>query len=308
MNTIDIHTHGIGGFDTRSSSVDDILRIAEIHGTCGVAEIVLSIYPGPTDVMRRQMELVSRAMDRQSRLKDQGSRSEDTASMGSRTQDPGPSFQARILGVHLEGPFLNPAQCGALNPACFTQPRESSLYELLEGFEHIVKLITVAPERERASAVIKAAVKKGIVVSMGHSDATYSEAEAGFRAGARGITHLFNGMRRFEHRQPGLAGFGLLNEEIYVEVIADPFHLHTKTIELIFKIKNAGRIILVSDSVKETRTASGEEAVTGESGTLQGGSMTLSESCHRLVAMCFDERIVANAATVNPRRYLGIAP
>src|SRR5512137_1785631 len=138
MNIIDIHTHGIGGFDTRSSTAEDILRIAEAHGALGVSEIVLSIYPAPIETMRQQMELVREAMEIQghgSRVKGlEKTRSDseppdsavrppttrdDPRSVevsGPRTLDPGPGRQARILGVHLEGPFLNPAQCGALDP------------------------------------------------------------------------------------------------------------------------------------------------------------------------------------------------
>ena len=143
----------------------------------------------------------------------------------------------------------------------------------------------------------------GIITSMGHSDATYVEAEAGFSAGARGITHLFNGMRAFHHREPGLAGFGLLNEGIYAEVIADPFHLHIQTLELIFKTKKPEKIVLVSDSVKKTKTAA-DGKIADVSGRLQGGSMTVIESSRRLVDLGFDESTVTKAITLNPRQYL----
>jgi N-acetylglucosamine-6-phosphate deacetylase len=328
--SVDIHTHGIGGFDTRSNSVDDILRIAEIQGSCGVEGIVLSIYSGPIHVMRQHMEAVSGAM----KVQGQGSwgkghgkaaaKSEPGSSSNKTTEKevngkvsdrPGPMLHnpcpdagaARILGVHLEGPFLNPGQCGALDPAWFVGPRESTLDRLLEGFEHIVKVITVAPEKEGALGVIKKAVEKGIVVSMGHSDATYTEAEAGFRAGARAITHLFNAMRGFHHREPGLAGFGLLNKEVYVEVIADPFHLRIQTLELIFETKRPERILLVSDSVRETKAA-GDERIVDASGELQGGSMTIAESARRLIDLGFDESTVIRAGTVNPQQYLKLRP
>jgi len=323
---IDIHTHGIGGFDTRSNSVDDILRIAEIHGSCGVTGVVLSIYSGPISVMRQHMEVVSRAIERQGQRsggKGQGkaaAKSEPGSSADRTTDkdvngkvldnpglmphDPCPDAgTARILGVQLEGPFLNPLQCGALDPASFVSPRESTLAELLEGFESIVKVITIAPEREGALGVIKKVVEKAIVVSMGHSDATYTEAEAGFSAGARGITHLFNAMRGFHHREPGLAGFGLLNKEVYVEVIADPFHLHMRALELIFKTKRPERIVIVSDSVRETRVAR-DGRVADVSGMLQGGSMTIAESTRRLIELGFEESTVTRAITVNPRQYL----
>ncbi len=293
MKTIDIHTHGIGGFDTRSSPVDDILRIAEIHGASGVSEIVLSIYPAPIETMRQQMELVRQAMKKQGH--------------GTWVKGQGAAGAARILGVHLEGPFLNPAQCGALDPAFFIDPGEHALHALIDGFESLIKMITVAPERKGAAAFIRRMTELDIVISMGHSDATYAEAEAGFRAGARGITHLFNAMRAFHHREPGLAGFGLLSKEIYVEVIADPFHLHIGTLELIFKTKKPERIILVSDSVRETKAADGGRVVDA-SGRLQGGAMTVIESAQRLIQQGFDESTVTNAITLNPRQYLMLEP
>ena len=297
MKVIDIHTHGIGGFDTTSASVDAILRIAEIHGTSGVSEIVLSIYSAPIPIMRRQMGLVRKAIERQCRW----SSAEGRGKSAVRGRD---QKGARIIGVHLEGPFLNPARCGALDPTSFIEPGGNAFHELVEGFDDVIKMITVAPELRGAPALIRKMTKAGIVVSMGHSDATYSEAETGWRAGARGITHLFNAMRGFHHREPGLAGFGLLKREIYIEVIADPYHLHPATLELIFKMKSPDKILMVSDSVKETKATGRGRRVADARGTLQGGSMTVIQSSHRLMEMEFDEVTVMNAITANPERYL----
>jgi N-acetylglucosamine-6-phosphate deacetylase len=212
---------------------------------------------------------------------------------------------AQIIGVHLEGPFLNPVKCGALDAPSFSGPGEYALMELLEGFEDIVKIITVAPEINGAPDLIKKVSGMGIVVSMGHSDATYAEAEDGFHAGARGITHIFNAMRGIHHREPGIAGFGLLNKDIYIEVIADPYHLHPKTLELIFKIKNHDRILLISDTVKETEAGAGEiRGVADDSGKLLGGGMTITASAQRLIQMGYDEGDIMNCITKNPQRYL----
>ncbi|MBI3592375.1 MAG: amidohydrolase family protein, partial [Nitrospirae bacterium] len=218
MKIIDIHTHGIGGYDTRTTDFDHILKIAEIQSSHGVSEIIPTIYPATIKVMSENMEVVRKAMDIQ--------------------KSAGRSQEAKIIGLHLEGPFLNFSKCGALNAMTFLEPTEYSLQELIEGFEDIIKIITVAPEMEGATKLIKKISDMGIIASMGHSDATYAEAEAGFNAGAKGITHIFNAMRGFHHREPGLAGFGLMNKDVYIEVIADPFHLHHKTLELIFKTKN----------------------------------------------------------------------
>lgn len=282
MNAIDIHIHGIGGYDTRTFHIEHILKIAEIEGKEGVSEIILTIYPSTIKVMRQNISLIKEAMELQ-----------DSMPKGS---------MAKILGVHLEGPFLNPSKSGALNAATFLEPSEKRLMELIDGFEEIIKIITIAPELNGSISLIKKITEKGIVVSMGHSDATFSEAEAGFKAGARGITHIFNAMRGIHHREPGLAGFGLINEDIYIEVIGDPFHLHPEFLKFILKNKRKDRIILISDSVKETKTIKGR--VFGQEGYLLGGSETITESLERLSITGLDRETLLGFVTENPRRYL----
>ena len=215
MKTIDVHTHGIGGYDTRTAAAEDILKMAEIHGRLGVSEIIPTVYPATVEVMRENMAAIRSAMERQ--------------------EVDGEC--AVIAGINLEGPFLNPLKCGALDAGAFLEASEYNLEKLVEGFEDIIRIMTVAPEIEGAGGLIKKIAGMGIIVSMGHSDATYAEAERGFHSGARGITHLFNAMRGIHHREPGIAGFGLLNRDIFIEVIADPFHLHERTIELVFRVK-----------------------------------------------------------------------
>jgi N-acetylglucosamine-6-phosphate deacetylase len=319
MKVIDIHTHGIGGYDTRSGAEDDILKMAEIHGSHGISEIVLTIYPSTIQEMRKNMMTVRKVMQKQQSAvsSQQSAPPPIPPPRGGRVREgvKAPNSKlAQISGIHLEGLFLNPSKCGALNAKTFVEPTEKNFKELIEGFEDIVKIITIAPELKGATQIIKKISAMGIIVSMGHSDATFSEAEDALNAGARGITHIFNAMRSFHHREPGIAGFGLINKDIYIEVIADPFHLHPKTLDLIFKIKNPEKIIIVSDSVKETNSPltppfkGGEkgraQAVTDTHGRLLGGSMTITESSTRLIKMGFDERIIVNCITKNPRRYL----
>ena len=312
MRTIDIHIHGVGGYDTRTASEDDILKVAEILGSQGVSEIIPTIYPSSVNEMRKNMMAVGKAMDKQRGI------SNPPFPPFSKGGKGGITNPSQIIGIHLEGPFLNPSKCGALDARMFIEPSEKNLQKLLEGFEDVVKVVTIAPEIKGASKLIRKISDMGIIVSMGHSDATFSEAEAGFHAGAKGITHIFNAMRSFHHREPGIAGFGLINDDIYVEVIADPFHLHPKTLKLVFKTKNPKKIIIVSDSVKETnspssppckggvqrRTQKRVKAVTDAHGKLQGGSMTIVESSKRLIKMGFDETVIMDCITKNPRRYL----
>ena len=314
MKIIDIHAHGIGGYDTRTTAEGDILKIAEIQGSYGISEIILSVYSAPIPIMRENMEAVKRAMEKQQSSASAGISRRQSAPppipppRGGRVREGGQapnSKLARIIGLHLEGPFLNPSRCGALSAASFVEPTGYKLKELIEGFEEIVKIMTIAPEIKGAAGLIKKMSDRGIIVGMGHSDATYADAEAGFNAGAKGITHIFNAMRSFHHREPGLAGFGLLNQDIYIEVIADPYHLHSKTLELIFKTKNPYRIIIVSDTVKESKI--GEEkdqGITNIHGRLSGGCMTITESSKRLIKTGYNESAIMDCITKNPESYI----
>jgi N-acetylglucosamine-6-phosphate deacetylase len=210
--------------------------------------------------------------------------------------------QARIIGAHLEGPFLNPAMAGALDPGSFIPPGERAFRELTDGLEEVVRIVTIAPEMDGAVPLIRQMADAGIRVNMGHSSATYAEAEAGFRAGARGITHLFNAMRGFHHREPGIAGFGLLNKDVYVEVIGDLAHLHPSAVELVVRLKDAGRVVLVSDSVRDTDIC--RKMPPMEKGVLSGGSLTIPDAGRRLIEAGFDADYVVRCMTANPRAYL----
>lgn len=288
MNIIDVHVHGIGGYDTRTTDIEHILRIAEIEASKGVSEIILTVYPSTIKVMRQNMEAIKKAMERQLFTK------------GKETF----SSLSKISGIHLEGPFLNPARCGSLNAMTFIEPSERNLMVLIEGFEDVIKIITIAPELDGSIRLIRMINDMGIVASMGHSDATFSEAEAGFRAGARGITHIFNAMRGIHHREPGLAGFGIINQDIYIEVISDPFHLHSEFLKFILNAKRKDRIILVSDSVKETKVYGEDKGIFNERGKLLGGSETITESAERLINLGIDKDTVFRFITENPIGYL----
>jgi len=286
---IDIHTHGLYGFDTRTDNQDQILEIARMHWASGVSSIILTLYPSSIGRMRTEMETVRKAMSRQKFSEEENIRK-----------------TAEIIGVYLEGPFLNPEQSGALDGSSFREPSEPVLEELIHGYEDMIKIIAVSPELQGARELIRKIADKGILVSMGHSNATFQEAEAGFNAGATGITHIFNAMRGFHHREPGLVGFGLLNQEIYIEIIGDPFHLNQRTLEFIFRIKNQEKIIIVSDSVKETGLNGQSKRVSDDSGRLRGGCMTVTESIAVLSEKGFDKDVLIDCVTRNPERYLSI--
>jgi N-acetylglucosamine-6-phosphate deacetylase len=214
---------------------------------------------------------------------------------GRAAEEPRPSV---LIGVYLEGPFLNPLRCGALDKGSFIKPMVSSLDTLIAGYEDIIKTITVAPELPGALKVIERCRSAGITVNMGHSDATYEQAMDGKRAGATGITHLFNAMRPLHHREPGLAVFGLLDEDTFVEVIADGVHLHPEIIRLIFRTKNLDRIIVVSDLVKGAKGHG--KGVYAPKSVLAGSDMTISQSAEVLSMIGITTEKIRCATIQNP--------
>jgi N-acetylglucosamine-6-phosphate deacetylase len=232
---IDIHVHGAADFDTRTRRQDDIMSIANIHGKHGTSAIVPTIYAGSLDIMRDNMTAVKRAMTMQ-------------------------RSGARILGVHLEGPFLNPEWGGAMDKASFLEPSTEAL--------------------------------------------SFEQAEEGKRAGATGITHLFNAMRGFHHREPGLVGFGLMDEDIYVEIISDKAHLHHRSLKMVMDMKQPDKILLVSDSVKGPGWGLGP--IRGPGGVLLGSGITLKDSIQNLISLGVPADKAARFASDNPMKYLGI--
>ncbi len=276
---VDIHVHGAEKYDTRTRRQDDVRQVALIHGMHGTSALLPTIYPNAIEIMRQHMGAVRRAMTAQRE-------------------------GATILGVHLEGPFLNPERAGSLDGKSFSVPSVETFKQLVEDFEDIIKIITIAPELPGALKVIEISREKGFLVQMGHSDASIEQAEEGKQAGATGITHLFNAMRGFHHREPGLAGFGLMDEDIYVEVIGDLAHLHPQSLKMIFEMKSPDKIILISDSVMGPGWGSGP--IRGAGGTLLGSGITLADAIRNLVALGVPAERVLQFASDNPMRYLGM--
>jgi N-acetylglucosamine-6-phosphate deacetylase len=211
---------------------------------------------------------------------------------------------AAILGVHLEGPFLNAERAGSLDKNGFQDPSPKKLSALIDGFEDIIRIVTIAPELPGSLKLIETCRRKGFLVQMGHSDATYEQAEEGKHAGATGITHLFNAMRGFHHREPGLAGFGLMDDDLYVEIIADLAHLHPQSLKMVLDMKSPERFILVSDSVKGHGWGKG--AIRGPGGVLEGSGVSLMDCMKNLVSLGVHQEWALQFASENPKRYLGL--
>lgn len=288
-NLIDLHTHGIGKYDTKTENPDDILKMAKLYAKAGTTAFLPTIYSGTIREMRANMEAVRNTI------------SIHNAAGKTLTKHISGQGSSLILGVHLEGPFLNPARCGAQDKKSLIKPAISHFERLIEGYEEIIKIMTIAPELPGALKVIERAASLGIKVNMGHSDATYGQALSGKKAGATGICHIFNAMRPFHHREPGIAGFGLHDDDVFIEVVADGVHLDPKTLSLIFRIKRADRIILVSDSVKGAGVK--KCPIKTSSGAIAGSAVTLAAALKNVENAGGD---ALKSASENPLNYLNL--
>jgi N-acetylglucosamine-6-phosphate deacetylase len=214
-----------------------------------------------------------------------------------------------ILGAHLEGPFLGGAP-GA-------HPREHLAaidLEWLAALPPIVKVVTLAPEQPLAADAIRLLVAQGVLVSLGHSTATHEQALAGADAGARLVTHLFNGMGPLHHREPGLLGAALSDDRLTPSLIADGVHVHPAALRAAARAKGPGGWILVTDAVawRDGRIAEGRVELVGGAprlpdGTIAGSALTMDAAVKRMVEEAgIDLFDVITAATATPARLLGL--
>jgi N-acetylglucosamine-6-phosphate deacetylase len=226
---------------------------------------------------------------------------------------PARSDGPRILGVHLEGPFLSPARLGIHPIAARRDPDVRLLERLLDAGP--VRLVTLAPELPGADTLVETLLRREIAVSCGHSDATAEQANAAFDLGVRTVTHLFNAMRPFGHRDPGIAGAALARDDVIVQLIIDGVHLAPETATVAWRAA-AGRVALVTDAIAGARLTDGayklnglaietrDGVARGPGGELAGSTLTMIEAVRNLHALGASLADAVMAATEVPARVL----
>jgi N-acetylglucosamine-6-phosphate deacetylase len=240
--------------------------------------------------------------------------------------------QGVIAGIHLEGPFLSAARCGAQDPRHMLAPDVAAFERLHAAAAGHLRVITIAPELPGAAGLIKAAARVGVTAAVGHTDATADLTSAAVEAGATHATHLFNGMRPLHHREPGPAGALLDRDEVTCEVIADGVHLHDTVIRLAARAAGPGRLVLITDAMAAAgmpdgsyrlgsmrvdvaggvaRLAGGGEpgttgASAGRDGSIAGSTATMADVVRHAVAAGLPVTAVAAAASTTPARVLGL--
>jgi N-acetylglucosamine-6-phosphate deacetylase len=300
---VDLHVHGGGGTSFTEGPADDARHAAAFHRRHGSTTIVASLVTAP--------------------LADLEARAAMLAALAS---------QGVIAGIHLEGPFLSAARCGAQDPRHMLAPDVAAFERLHAAAAGHLRVITIAPELPGAVGLIKAAARAGVTAAVGHTDATADITSAAVDAGATHATHLFNGMRPLHHREPGPAGALLDRDEVTCEVIADGVHLHDTMIRLAARAAGPGRLVLVTDAMAAAgmpdgsyrlgstrvdvaggvaRLAGGAEpgavgAIAGTATAIAGSTATMADVVRHAVAAGLPVTAVAAAASTTPARVLGL--
>lgn len=226
---------------------------------------------------------------------------------------------ATPLGWHVEGPFIAPSRAGAHDPASLRAPDVRIVADWAPGSG--VRMVTLAPELPGALEVAAALVAHGVVVSAGHSAATYEQAAAGFDAGIRSVTHLFNAMAPLDHREPGLAGAALADPRVTIGLIPDGLHVHPAMVGIVRRAVGADRLAVVSDTIAALGMAPGQYRLANRDVTYDGGSARLPGGGLAGSVIALDAAVrnlaafagvaladAALAATAVPARLLGLAP
>lgn len=224
--------------------------------------------------------------------------------------------EARVLGVHIEGPFISPAHPGTHDPSLLRPPDVAEAKAWLAAGD--VRWLTLAPELPGALALVRFLADRGVRVSMGHTDATWRDAEAAVGAGASLVTHLFNAMRPLRHRDPGVAGYALATS-LPVGVIGDGHHVAFETLRLIARIKAPDELHLVTDALAGLGMPPGRYSLAGREyvsdgtcgrlpdGTLSGSLLPLTLAIRNLVeGVGLELALAVRMATLNPARALGL--
>jgi N-acetylglucosamine-6-phosphate deacetylase len=295
---IDVHIHGAVGVDTLEADADDLHRVARFLAECGVTGWLPTLVPAPDEDYRRAVSGI------ESLMREQGSR----------------PAAARAVGLHYEGPFVNMRQCGALRTAYFrTYARPSDLDVLprldAAGAAH---MITLAPEIDGGVELVGELARRGWVVSIGHTRANVETLERARAAGARHMTHFMNAMSPLHQREPGPIGWGLVRDDVTVDLIADGVHSDPLVLRLVLRCKTPARVSLISDAVAPAGLGDGEYHIWGETinvragrtsnerGSIAGSVITMLDAVRTARSLDLSEYEVARVASFNPARLLGL--
>ena len=301
---IDMHIHGAAGHDLMEATPEAVAAVASYlarHGTTSFLATTVSARLEHTLEAAHGLGQIIHATQILGKIPG--------------AHSPG----AQPIGIHFEGPFLNVERRGAHPAAQIRKPSAETLQQILEAAVGTARVVTLAPEKLGALDLLKQARSRSVAVGIGHSNATYDEAERAIDAGATHATHLYNAMRPFSHRDPGIIGAALTDDRVSAELICDGVHVNPAAVRLLLRAKGPERVILVSDSLSAAGMPDGKyklgsltiQVVSGvcrtAEGALAGSTLTLDTALRNLSAFAgIPYRQCLCCATLNPAKILGI--
>jgi N-acetylglucosamine-6-phosphate deacetylase len=297
---IDIHIHGGAGNDVMNADPSALAAIEQLlfkHGVTGYFPTTVTV---PVDQTCSALDRLANAIE---------SAAQEHGSHGERAQP---------LGIHLEGPFLSHIRRGVHPPENLLLPTLSVFDRFWQAARGHIRVMTVAPELEGAREVITEAARRGVCVSLGHSDADLNSTRAAVAAGARHATHTFNAMRPLDHRDPGIVGEVLTDPRLSADIIADGIHLDPVIVELFLKAKGPDAAVLITDAISATGMPDGRyrlgtfevEVKAGRclaGGKLAGSVLTMDRAVRNVMQFAhWDLQQALRLATLNPARVAGL--
>ncbi len=301
---VDVHIHGAGGHDVMEGHARALDRIAATVARHGTTSLVATTVTAPADDTCRSLEGIARYIRAHEQPKE---------------NPEGGKLTAEFLGIHLEGPFISKTRRGVHPPEAIARPSVDLLQSFFDAADGLVKIVTVAPEISGAQDLIRQAAAAKVVAAIGHTDADYDQARAAIQAGARHAVHMYNAMRPFSHRDPGVIGAILTDPEVTAEVIADGVHVDGPAIQVLLGCKGFDTVMLVSDGMAATGMPDGnyrlgnfevtvkDGVARNSEGKLAGSTLTLDRALRELVALGVPLRDAVRMATILPARRLGLA-
>src|SRR5260370_31327605 len=293
---IDIHIHGAVGVDTMEADADGLYRVALFLAENGITGWLPTLVPAPLEDYQHACAAIEKFM------------------MDSNDRPPA----ARALGLHYQGPFINSAQCGALRTAHFQTYREPGDLENLPVIENTNAkyLITVAPEIDGGLELVSELRRRGWIVLIRHTRATPDILDQASDAGAHHMTHFMNAMPPLHHRATGPVGWGLLRDDVSVDIIADGVHLDLLVLKLLLRCKTPARLSLISDAIAAAGLGDGEYQIWGENiaveegrtrnarGSIAGSVITMLDAVRMMRSIGSSDSEVSRMASLHPARVL----
>lgn len=293
---IDVHIHGAGGADAMDATKEALETIAEALPREGTTSFLAT-------TMTQEEKQIEQALINAGKYIHED-------------QAPG---KAEILGIHLEGPFVNKKRAGAQPIQYIINPNLELFKKWEQLADHTIKLVTLAPEQPGGLEMVQYLKENGMIASIGHTDATYEEVLRAIEAGANHVTHLYNQMRGLHHREPGVVGAAFLKKELIAELIVDGVHVHPEMVKLAYTQKGRNGIILITDSMRAKCLKNGHYDLGGQDvivadgkatlsdGTLAGSILKLGQGVKNIVSFtgCELEDAI-EMASVNPAKQLNV--